>query len=207
MDADDRALFEAWCRGDRRAGASLFDRHYEAVSRFLRNKTGEGEAPDLIQRTFLACVESRDRFRGDASFRTYLFAVARHVLHNHYRARASAAASLDFAETTAEALAPSSSEILRGAQDRRLLLAALRRIPIECQEALELHYWEQMGTAEIAEVVGVPAGTVKSRLQRGRRLLEERLAELADSAEALRTTLATLDRWAEGVRREAPRPG
>lgn len=203
MDADDRALFEAWCRGDRRSGAALFDRHYEAVARFFRNKVGEGAAPDLIQGVFLACVESRERFRGDSSFRTFLFAVAHHVLCKHYRARSGGAAAPDLATLSAEQLAPSASELLRGAEERRLLLAALRRIPLECQEALELHYWEQLGTSEMAEVLGVPAGTIKSRLQRGRRLLEEKLRELADSPEALRTTLATLEQWAEGVRRGA----
>ena len=73
-------LLDAWRAGDPRAGNELFNRHFDSVCRFFANKAGN-EVDDLIQRTFLACVEGRDRFRGDASFRGYLFGVARNVLH------------------------------------------------------------------------------------------------------------------------------
>ena len=76
---EDAALFEAWCRGDRRAGAQLFERHYEAIARFFHNKARH-DADDLIQRTFLRCVETHARIRDPASFRYYLFGVARNVL-------------------------------------------------------------------------------------------------------------------------------
>jgi DNA-directed RNA polymerase specialized sigma24 family protein len=56
--ATDIELLEAWRGGDRRAGEQLFERHYAAVARFFRNKLEFG-VDDLIQRTFLACVEGR----------------------------------------------------------------------------------------------------------------------------------------------------
>ncbi len=80
------------------------------------------------------------------------------------------------------------------------MLEGLRRIPVECQEVLELHYWERMETAEIAEIIGVPRGTVKTRLQRGRRLLASRLERLSASPHVLRSTLSDLDGWAQGLR-------
>jgi len=59
----DSELFDAWLRGDARAAAELFERHFDAIARFFRNKVIEGHE-DLVQQTFAACLESRDRFRG-----------------------------------------------------------------------------------------------------------------------------------------------
>jgi RNA polymerase sigma-70 factor (ECF subfamily) len=197
---EDQTLFERWCQGDRKAGAELFDRYYEPVARFFHNKVSEAAAPDLIQNTFLACTSARDNFRAEASFRSYLFAIAHNLLRNHFRQRSRDGDTLDFAELSVADLDPSASAIIHARQEQRLLLEALRRISVECQEVLELHYWEEMDTAEIAVVVGVPVGTVKSRLQRGRRLLEERVRELASSPEALESTLGNLEGWAKAVR-------
>lgn len=215
---DERALYLAWCDGDRKAGAELFDRHYEPLARFFHNKVDESASADLVQAAFLACTESKDRFRGDATFRTFLFAIAHHLLCAHYKSRRREALhraspwqkraplasesddGADFAEICSADLAPSPSSIHRAGEEQRLVLEGLRRIPIECQEVLELHYWEQMETAEIADVIGVPQGTVKSRLQRGRRLLAEKLSRLTTSKDVLRSTLSDLDGWARGLR-------
>src|SRR5262249_20232805 len=156
-------------------GAQLFDRHYESLARYFRNKASESACDDLVQSVFLACTEGREQFQERSSFRSYLFGVAHHQLHHHYRSRHRAPAAIDFQSVSASepGLAVEMDWPLR--EEQRLLLQALRHIPVEYQEVLELHYWEQMDTAEIAEVVGIPPGTVKSRLRRGRQLLEEQL--------------------------------
>ena len=77
MPTDDFETLDRWRAGDRAAGNELLRRHFDGLYRFFRNKVDEG-VDDLIQRSFLACVESKDRFRKQASFRTYLFTVARH---------------------------------------------------------------------------------------------------------------------------------
>lgn len=197
---DERALFEAWCGGDRSAGTVLFDRHYEAIARFFHNKVAAHVGADLIQATFLGCVEARARFRGEAGFRTFLFAVARNVLHKHYRSQRGPSGRIEFGEVTAFDLAPSASAVMRAREERQLLLEALRRVPIEHQEVLELLYWEQLPVAVIAEIVGVPEGTVKTRLRRGRALLEQRMQELAETPELLHSTLAGFEGWAEQLR-------
>ena len=105
-DDSDAGLVEAWRAGDRAAGKRLFERHYAAVARFFRNKVGEA-GPDLIQRTFLACVEGRERFRQEASFRSYLFSIAYKVLCKHYREQRRSAdrdGGVDFAEASAHEL-------------------------------------------------------------------------------------------------------
>src|SRR5262245_5534947 len=83
MDAD-LALLERWRQGDRRAGEDLFARHLAEVYRFFEHKVGS-DAEDLAQRTFLACTAARDQFRGQSTFRTYLFTIARHELHGYLR--------------------------------------------------------------------------------------------------------------------------
>ncbi|MFO0633263.1 MAG: sigma-70 family RNA polymerase sigma factor [Nannocystaceae bacterium] len=81
----DLELLEAWRGGDAKAGNALFDRYFDAVFRFFRNKVAD-HADDLVQQTFLALVQARDRFRGDSSFRTYLFTAARSKLFNYLEA-------------------------------------------------------------------------------------------------------------------------
>lgn len=195
---EDAALLERWRAGDKGAGNHLFERHFESVYRFFVHKAPR-DAVDLTQRTFLACVEARDRFRGASSFRTFLFAIARHELMAHWR-KASRAA--DPATTSVRDLAPSPSAILIERREHRVLLEALRSIPLDLQIALELHYWEQLSMSEIAEVLDVPEGTAKSRLRRAREALEGRIAELEQDPAKLRTTLASLDSWAAALKNE-----
>lgn len=175
---DDVALLERWRAGDVAAGEALFEAHFDRVVRFFRNKLVEG-TDDLVQRTFLACVEGRDRLRADASFRSYLFGVAHNLLRKHFAAIGPGGAQpVDFTERSIFDLQPSPSTVVAQGRAQQLLLEALRRIPLEYQSALELHYWEDLTVAEIGEVLEVPLGTAKTRLRRGRELLRERLLEL-----------------------------
>jgi RNA polymerase sigma-70 factor (ECF subfamily) len=197
-DDSDAALVDSWRAGDREAGKRLFERHYAAIARFFRNKVGEA-GPDLIQRTFLACVEGRERFRNEASFRSYLFSIAYKVLCKHYREQRRDQTRVDFAEASAHELASLLSAVA-ARQEQRLLLEGLRRLPVDYQVVLELHYWESMTTDEIAAALGLPPGTARSRVRRGRQLLEESLAAAARSPNLVESTLAGLERWIAAVR-------
>lgn len=199
MEEDsDARLVEAWRGGDREAGKRLFERHYAGVARFFRNKVGEA-GPDLIQRTFLACVEGRERFRRESSFRSYLFSIAYKIVCKYYRERRRDAGRVDFEEESAHSLSSPISAVA-ARQEQRLLLEGLRRLPVDYQVVLELHYWEGMSATELADVLAIPVGTAKTRLRRGRELLEERLRELSASAVLLQSTLANLDAWAAQLR-------
>jgi RNA polymerase sigma factor (sigma-70 family) len=189
-------LLAAWQRGDRECGKELVKRHYDAVYRFFRSKVGD-DAPDLAQKTFLGCVEGIGKFREGYDFRSWLFAIAYRQLCKHFRDRAAERARLDFGTITAFDLDPTPSSAMARSEEEQLLLAALRQIPLDMQVALELHYWERLTDADIAEVLDVPLGTIKSRIRRGRMLLRERLEQLARSPEALHNTLTNLDDWAE----------
>jgi RNA polymerase sigma factor (sigma-70 family) len=195
-DAD---LVARWRGGDAAAGQDLFARHFDSLYRFFLNKA-EDAVDDLIQATFLAVVASRDEFRGDASFRSYLFAIARHELYAHYRKRARRNAEDDIGELSVEDLGTRPSGVLARHREQQLLLRALRSLPLDLQVALELHYWEELSGSEMAVALGVPEGTARSRLRRALERLEEALKQLADDPETLASSLGNLDRWAASLR-------
>lgn len=202
--ANDFELLEAWRAGDRMAGNALFDRYFDALFRFFRNKVTSG-ADDLVQQTFLACVESRDRFRGDSSFRTYLFAVARSKLYDHL-GRQQREGAIDWGVTSCADLGVSPSGLMAEDEQQRLLLVALRSLPIELQMALELFYFERIHGPELAEVLGMPEGTVRSRLRRGRELLRAQLEKLLHTPMAVEQTMTDLESWAAKLRDAALGP-
>ncbi|MEM6993585.1 MAG: sigma-70 family RNA polymerase sigma factor, partial [Myxococcota bacterium] len=166
--AEDLELFEAWADGDSRAGSQLFDRHGTSILAFFRNKVGDTAAEDLVQETFLACLRARESFRGDASFRTYLFRAARNRLINYFTRDRPRQEAVDFGVTSIADLGGSPSSVLAQAEQHQLLVRSLVRLPLELQIAVELHYFEKMTTAEVGQVLEIPTGTVRSRLRRAR---------------------------------------
>jgi RNA polymerase sigma-70 factor (ECF subfamily) len=197
--ATDFELLEAWRGGEEEAGRELFGRHFDGVYRFFRNKVDDA-AEDLTQQTFMGLVQGRDRFRGDASFRTYLFMIARKKLYSYLRTNQRRQDPVEFHSTSVADLGlPSPSRAVAVRQEQQLLLQALRQLPIEMQVALELFYWEELTVQEIADVLETPVGTVKSRLQRARLRLDEILAQLSTSEELLRSTRDNFEKWARDL--------
>jgi len=198
----DPELLAAWREGDARAGQELFGRYFEPVSRFFANKVHD-DRDDLVQETFEACLRGRDRLRADGSFRSYLFSVAFNVLKGYFRRKRShdvmAAADELFASSIHD-LAPGPSTIVGAVQQEQLLLEALRRIPMELQAVLEMRYWEEMSSAEIGAVLGIPAATARTRLHRGRELLERAIAQLPASHDTRESTVVELEAWIGRIR-------
>ncbi len=192
----DEELLEAWRAGDRRAGEVLFERYYEPVARFFLNKTDA--AAELIQQTFLACVEGAVKYRGEGSFRSFVFAIAYRQLCRHFRDRRGD--RIDLAEVSVAAMEPSPSQVMIEGEELRLLLAGLRQIPVDCQVVLELLYWEELTTVEMAAALEIPEGTVKSRLRRGRSLLRAAIEALASSPALADSTLHGIESWAGALR-------
>lgn len=174
--ATDGELLAQWSAGSRAAGNELIERHFDTVHRFFRNKVGS-DLEDLMQQTFLACVEARVRYQGQASFKTFLLAIARNQLFTHYSKRRREV--LDFTLTSVHDLGTSPTGVLARREDEYLLSEALRRVPLDAQVVLELAYWESMDGAQIAQVLEVPLNTAYSRLRRAKLALLDRLRELA----------------------------
>lgn len=202
-DAD---LLDKWREGDRAAGNELARRHFMSVYRFFVNKVND-EVDDLIQRTFLACVEGRDRVREGASIKAYLIGIARNQLLMHVRRRHRR--EHPFAEVTVAELSGSPSRVMADREEEKILLQALRRIPLDLQTTVELYYWEQLSVHEIAEILEIPPGTVKSRLYRARDSLRQALSAMEVPEPLQRTTLGGFERWAAALRDKVrqPEPG
>lgn len=199
---DDFELLEAWRSGDRLAGNALVRRHFSSVYRFFRSKLDD-HVEDLTQQVLLALVEGRDRLREQSSFRAYLFGIARRKLMMHLRGRYRADKVFSPADHSIHELLASDAsigELLAARREQRLLVAALRSIPLDSQIVVELYYWEELSVATIAEITEVAPGTVKSRLSRARGLLEHELARLA-RAQGLATTGEPVEQWVGSIRK------
>lgn len=166
---DDFTLLERWRNGDHRAGEQLCGRYFDEIYRFFVHKLSE-EADDLTQQTFLACVKSRDRFKAQSSFRTYLFAIARNELFMALRKR-SKVEHVDLAVSSLADLVSSPTQRLAKHQARERLRAALGRLPVEQQLLLEFHYWHELDAGALAELYETTPGAIRVRLLRARKAL------------------------------------
>ena len=175
MDPD-LELLERWRAGDSRAGQDLFARHFADIYRFFEYKVG-ADADELSQRTFMACIGARDRFRGGSTFRTYLFAIARNQLYTFLR-RLPRAEHVDFEQTSIADLMPSLGSQLGRARDVERLRLALVSLPAEQQLLLELHYWHELDAEALGEVFETTPGAIRVRLLRARRALRDRMGQL-----------------------------
>ncbi len=154
-----------------------------------------------MQRTFMACVEGRDRLRKDASFRAYVFGCAHNILRAHYRKQQKALEpDQNVDDCSILDMGASASTLLAARNEQRALLEALRRLPLKKQVLLELYYWEQLTGPELAEVLRVPENTARTRVRRARLQLKVELERIEKDGEPLETTSADLERWAASLR-------
>jgi RNA polymerase sigma-70 factor (ECF subfamily) len=196
----DLELLAGWRAGDAAAGQALFARHFRRIYRFFETKC-PAEADELVQSTFLACVRAKDQFRGESSFTTYLFAIARRELFRVLELRRREAARLDFEVSSIAELGPSLRTQIAGREDRVRLVRALQDLPVDQQVLLELHYWESVDIADLAVIFEALPVTIRSRLHRARNALRERMLQEPQVAGEIGPTLESLDEWA---RRLAP---
>lgn len=194
----DLQLLDAWRAGDATSGQTLFKRHFRKVYRFFETKVGS-DVDELVQSTFLACVRAKNNFRGDSSFATYLFTIARHELYRVFSERRRDLDRIDFEVSSVAELAATPRTRMAAQEDRMRLLNALRDLPVEQQVLLELHYWEGLDAAALGEVFEMPPGTIRSRLSRAREALRERMLKEADLPVQVAETLESLDAWARGL--------
>lgn len=186
-----------WREGDAKAGQALFRRHFDSIYSFFETKFS-AEADELVQKTFLACMRSREQFRGDSSFRTYLFTIARHVLYRALTHRQRALEKVDFEVSSIAQLVTTPRSRLARDEEHQQLIDALQHLPVEQQTLLELHYWQDVDIADLAEIFEAEPGTIRVRLHRARKALAEHVERLAPR-DAVATDDA-LERWVRGYK-------
>ncbi len=200
-ETTDLELVRAWQAGDAKAGGELFDRHFDVLYRFVASKIGDA-ADDVVQQTFVACIRGGVGYRGESSFRAYLFAIAKHELYRFVERQARDRPACDPGELSLHDLQTSPSGAIARREDERLLLAALRRLPIEQYLVVELYYLERLRGQDLVAALGIPSGTVRSRLRLALARLRKEIEALAESPEALADTRSTIDRWVAALDRD-----
>jgi RNA polymerase sigma factor (sigma-70 family) len=202
LAVDDFELLRKWTGGDAMAGDLLARRYYPNVRRFFDVKVPH-QAEDLTQRTFLACAENLAGFRGDATFKAYLFGIARLQLLRHLRhakVRDDHAAKKSWSSWSGtSARRTSLSMIVANRQEHHLLLLAYARLPPDQQIAIELYYWEDMTSGEIGSALDVPTSTVTTRLSRARAALCKAVEDLTSPGAVRDRIVADLDGWTRSL--------
>ena len=172
---EDRADIERVLAGDHAAFAGIVQRWQGRLMnlawRFCRDRS---MAEDMAQDAFVKAFKSLRTFRGDSAFSTWLTAIAMNTYRSALRDREPAWAVVDPGRISAggiDALA-SLQERERAAVVRQTVLT----LPPRYREPIVLFYFNDMDLAETARVLGLPEGTVKARLHRGRELLKQRTA-------------------------------
>jgi RNA polymerase sigma-70 factor (ECF subfamily) len=163
---DDRELVRAHLRGDRTAFAALVERHQRRVYNVAYGMLGRPEdAADAAQDVFLACLRKLAGYRGDAAFTTWLHRVTVNTCHDALRKRAREQPAREGDPDPPEEMAPDPADAAVASADVRRALAA---VPEEFRAAVVLHDLRGLPYEEVAEILGAPVGTVKSRIHRGR---------------------------------------
>lgn len=182
MENDElRALITEAQDGSVRAFELLISAHLPQVRRFARAfARSDADADDLAQEALVKVYKSLRSFRFQSAFKTWLYALVRNVFLDAVRSRAGRERSLEEPLPVDHAKVPSSSEPadegIARAEERRRMWYALRELPPEFRTAVVLFDVEGHTYDEVAAIEGVPVGTVKSRLSRGRTLLRALLA-------------------------------
>jgi RNA polymerase sigma-70 factor, ECF subfamily len=161
----DEDLVRRFVSGDRLVFDELVTRHQRRVYNLAYRMLGRREdALDATQETFLTCYRKVEGFRGGSAFTTWLHRVALNICYDSLRRRAREEPGRVDAEVEPPPVADPSEASATALDVRRALL----EVPEDFRAALVLHDMQGVPYEEIAEAIGIPVGTVKSRLHRGR---------------------------------------
>lgn len=186
----DAELVAQWQAGDLQAFECLVRRHERRVFRLLYRMLGSREeAEDATQEAFLSLHRHGHRFRREARFSTFLYRVAANAALNRRRSLGRARARVEelgrrqLVGDEGPVSAPDPEAAVHGVQVQQAVQQALLELPRDLRMAVVLFDIEGRAYKEIADVLGVPEGTVKSRIHRGRSALRESLREFLNRKE------------------------
>jgi RNA polymerase sigma factor (sigma-70 family) len=173
-ECSEETLLDLWRAGDRDAADELLRRCKPVLWGFFRRRTTEN-VDELVQRTLVACIQAIANFEGRSSFRGFLLGIARNQFFMSLRANRPRERA-DYVSTFPE---DSPSQLVASKEELRILATALDATSPPFRQVLKMFYWDDLSVEEIARTLDVPAGTVKSRLGRGRSMIKARIIEAA----------------------------
>ena len=170
---DDPLLIERIARGDRLAMQVLFSRHRVRVFRFLlRYIRDEASAEDVLADVFLDVWRQAGRFEGRSSVSTWMLSMARFKALSRVRQRSDAPLDEDYAAGIADEA--DDPEIDLAKRDKGAALRnCLAKLSVDHREIIDLVYYHEKSVEDVAQIVGIPAATVKTRLFYARQKLSE----------------------------------
>ncbi len=181
---DDTITDETLARGIQRGHTGdlihLVERHYDGLIGYLYRLNGGDRmlSEDMVQETFLRVLRGIESYAYPRPFKPWLYAIATNLARNYFKqADTRHTVSAETGELDRRAAGVQPEDTLVADDETRVLLAALHTLPDHQREAIMLRYTQELSLAEIAEVLEIPVGTVKSRLSLGLRRLREIMEE------------------------------
>jgi RNA polymerase sigma-70 factor, ECF subfamily len=173
---DDAALLERIAAGgDKSAMKLLYERHSDALYHFIRARLRDPfEAADVMQEVFIEVWRAAGRFQGRSAARTWIFGIARNKTVDRMR-RGGREVLADPDPDLADD-APSPEAVVEAASDAARLRGCIEKLSAAHRSAIHLAFYRELPYGDIAEIEGVPVGTVKTRILHAKRLLMHCLA-------------------------------
>jgi len=178
------ALLARWRAGDMAAAQCLLRRELQLVRcYFARHVPCQADAEDLAQRTLLASIDALPRFRKNVELSHFVSAIANKLLLRYRRddRRARARREADLQPDAVQAPQPSAISWICHEDELQRLRSAFRGLPDDSAHLLHLRYWEERDTSEIARLLDVKPGAVRTRLHRARHEMKRVLVEMAEA--------------------------
>ncbi|WP_455806427.1 RNA polymerase sigma factor [Pseudomonas fluorescens] len=179
--SSDESLLARYREGDGAAFEILYARHRQGLYRFLLGLSGKPElADEVFQEAWLSLIRSSSQPQGRATFRTWLFQIARNRLIDHWRKHGARQPLHDSYDEQAHAVSDEANDpeqLLSLSRDSQRLENALQSLPVDQREVFLLRAHGDLDLAQIASLTETPLETVKSRLRYAQQKLRRLLAE------------------------------
>lgn len=174
----DERLMALAAMGNDKAFEELYSRYARRLKGFFFMQLGGNEelATDSVHDVFLRAYEARSRYQKGSNVRTWFFTIAYNICRNHYRSNAYEAQLLSILDSE-----PISDQQIELELDADILDQALEKVlselPASLHQIFSLHYQEDLTIPQVAEIVGIPVGTVKSRLHKTMNIIRVKLKQ------------------------------
>lgn len=186
MELSDTQIIERTLRGETEAFNLLvhrWERHIYGLT--LRMLGRDDEARDATQETFLSAYRNLPKFRGEAKFSSWIYRIALNICNTRLRGRSKNVVSIDEQqEVSGFELAADTDDLAGGIQKEQIarhVRKALQGLPAEMRQVIVMKEYEGLKFSEIADVLGIPISTVKTRMYTGLSEMRKRLEHLREA--------------------------
>jgi RNA polymerase sigma-70 factor (ECF subfamily) len=179
--AEDHRLIQRFLAGEEAAFERLVERYYQRIDRLAQQVVRQPmAAEDIAQEVFLRAYRALPRFRGEASLYSWLYRITINLSLNYLRRQAHQISMPQDSEAASPAVADDPSVVIEGQERERLIRKAIDTLPAHYRIAIILRDLEGLSYQEIADILDIPMGTVKSRINFGKGLLRKALRPILD---------------------------